>query len=243
MGTVLLADDSQTIRKVIELSFAGENIRIESFLDGQSAYDFLAENLVDVVLADVTMPGLDGYALCERIKSTPALKHIPVVLLAGTLEPFDAERAQTVGYHSSLTKPFETSELVRLVKQLLRSAPASAQARPSGGDGKAVSVRVNQVISQTSNQKEVSKVDKKNLFSLTPSQCHARPSFVDDYASPEALPVNETPSPDPVIEGNAAPVTLSQQQIDAVVEKVAARLPGELRRILTEVLQETSAVN
>ena len=245
MGTVLLADDSQTIQKVIELSFAGENIRIRSFLDGLAAFDFLTQNPVDVVLADVSMPGLDGYALCERIKSSPALQHIPVVLLAGTWEPFDSERAQAVGYNSSLTKPFETSELVRLVKRLLRSSSAdSRRSQFLGGEGGSVPAGPRQVVSQTSNQKEVSKVDKKNLFSLSTFQCHPRPSFVDEYSSSDSSSSANEARPN---SGSGAPgsvrVTLSEQQIAAVVEKVAARLPNEIRRILTEVLQEMSVVN
>jgi len=241
MGTVLLADDSLTIQKVIELSFAGENIRIQAFLNGLEAFDFLGKNSVDVVLADVSMPGLDGYALCERIKSTPALQHIPVVLLAGTLEPFDPERALAVGYNTSLTKPFETSELVRLVKRLLRSSSSARHSLFSSGDGGSARTVTKQV-SQTSNQKEVSKVDKKNLFSLTPVQCRPRPAFVDEYSIPDSGSADSS-NPDSGTAEASLRVTLSEQQIEAVVEKVAARLPSELRRILTEVLQEMSVVN
>lgn len=124
--TVLLADDSVTIQKVVGISFANEDVELITVDNGDDALERTRSCRPDVVLADVVMPGLDGYRLCEAIKSDPALRHIPVLLLAGTFEAFDEERARAAGAAGHVTKPFEAQALVDRVKQLLASPPPAA---------------------------------------------------------------------------------------------------------------------
>jgi hypothetical protein len=86
------------------------------------------------VLADVVMPGKSGYEVCEAIKTDPDLENVPVLLLTGTFEAFDEERARQAGADGHITKPFEAQALVDQVNALLaRSAAAatSAAAEPS----------------------------------------------------------------------------------------------------------------
>ena len=84
----------------------------------------------DIVLADVGMPGRDGYEVAQHIKNTPRLAHIPVVLLTGAFEPIDQARAAAVGCDGVLAKPFEPQLVIGRVKELLaRRAPADAGAR------------------------------------------------------------------------------------------------------------------
>lgn len=132
---LLLADDSPTIQKVISLTFEDEDFEVVAVGDGAQALRALAaEPPPDVVLADVVMPGPDGYELCERIKRDARLKNIPVVLLVGTFEPFNEAEARRVGADTVLTKPFQSiRNLVGKVGSLLggeskadESAPASA---------------------------------------------------------------------------------------------------------------------
>jgi CheY-like chemotaxis protein len=105
---LLLADDSVTIQKVIELTFADEGVRVVAFGNGDEALANLQEVAPDVVLADVFMPGKTGYQLCEHIKQNEQLKHIPVMLLVGSFEPFDEAEARRVGADDILTKPFQS---------------------------------------------------------------------------------------------------------------------------------------
>jgi CheY-like chemotaxis protein len=126
MARMILADDSQTIQKIVQLSFLGEPLDITCFSDGVSALDWIRKNGSDVVLADVFLPMMDGYDLCREIRTLPNVEEIPVVLLAGTFEPFDSVRAQRAGATAHLTKPFETSKLVSLVQRLLLDSPAFA---------------------------------------------------------------------------------------------------------------------
>ncbi|MBX7054753.1 MAG: response regulator [Pyrinomonadaceae bacterium] len=117
---ILLADDSATIRKVIELTFADEGIDVHSVADGDAAMKKFVEIEPDLVLADVNMPGMSGYQICEMIKQDETTSNIPVILLTGSFEPFDVGEASRVGCNSYFTKPFTSiRELVLRVKEYL----------------------------------------------------------------------------------------------------------------------------
>ncbi|MDX1388925.1 MAG: response regulator [Acidobacteriota bacterium] len=120
--TILLADDSLTIRKVVELTFTDSDFRVESVGSGQEALDRLETTKPDLVLADVVMPEPSGYEICEKIKTSE--KPVPVLLLAGTFEPFDEERARACGADGHLVKPFESTILLDRVQALLVPPPA-----------------------------------------------------------------------------------------------------------------------
>ena len=122
---ILLADDSVTVQKVIELTFHDEGMEVIAVGDGQEAIDCLERERPDIVLADVSMPERDGYAVAAFIKGTPSLSHIPVVLMTGAFEQIDEARAREVGCNGVLNKPFEPQMVIALVRQLL--------ARPEGG--------------------------------------------------------------------------------------------------------------
>ena len=118
-GTLLLADDSITIQKVVELTFAETEHSVVAVGNGRDLLARLDQVKPDIILCDVVMPDLNGYEICQRIKSEPATLHIPVVLLTGTFEPFDRDRALAAGCDAIVTKPFEAKELVATVEELL----------------------------------------------------------------------------------------------------------------------------
>ncbi len=125
---LLLADDSITIQKVVNLTFADHGMDVVTFSDGDSAVENLDEIKPDIVLADVNMPGINGYQLCELMRSDDMNKHIPVVLLVGSFEPFDRDEAERVGANGHLTKPFTSiAELVSTIEGLLSASAASAE--------------------------------------------------------------------------------------------------------------------
>ena len=109
---VLLADDSITIQKVVELILSDEDVTIDSVSDGFEALESLSRYRPDVVLADIEMPRMNGYQLCERIKGDPDMRSIPVILLAGAFESFDEDRARTAGADEFIIKPFDSSDLL-----------------------------------------------------------------------------------------------------------------------------------
>lgn len=127
---LLLADDSITIQRVIELTFADEDVNVAAVGDGQQAIDRIEADPPDIILADVGMPKRDGYDVAAYVKSRPTLAHIPVVLLTGAFEPVDQARATAVGCDGVLAKPFEPHMVISRVKQLLKAASGSASPRP-----------------------------------------------------------------------------------------------------------------
>ncbi len=123
---LLLADDSVTIQRVIELTFADEDVQVQAVGDGMKAIASIQADRPDIVLADVGMPERDGYEVAAFIKGNPQLAHIPVLLLTGAFEPVDEARARAVGCDGVLVKPFEPQMVINRVKDLL------AGRRPGG---------------------------------------------------------------------------------------------------------------
>lgn len=125
---LLLADDSVTIQKVVNLTFADEGIDVISVGDGDTAMQRISEEAPDIVLADVHMPGLSGYQICERVREDPSMRDLPVVLLVGSFEPFDEAEAERVGANGFLTKPFQSiRQLVTQVTDLIGSGSPSSE--------------------------------------------------------------------------------------------------------------------
>jgi CheY-like chemotaxis protein len=135
--TLLLADDSVTIQRVIELTFTHEDVRVVSVSDGRRAVQWMDGEWPDIVLADVNVPEVDGYALAAHVKQSPRLQHVPVLLLAGAFEPVDQARVAQIGCDGVLIKPFEPQQLVKRVKELLERpvmVPSGGFDRSQGGD-------------------------------------------------------------------------------------------------------------
>src|SRR3982750_3707284 len=116
---LLLADDSVTIQRVIELTFADEDIQVSAVGDGKKAIAAIQAERPDIVLADVGMPERDGYGVASFTKTNNELAHIPVLLLPGAFEPIDEARARAVGCDGVLVKPFEPQMVINRVKDLL----------------------------------------------------------------------------------------------------------------------------
>jgi CheY-like chemotaxis protein len=131
---LLLADDSVTIQRVIELTFADEDVQVHAVGDGMKAIASIQAERPDIVLADVGMPERDGYEVAAFIKGNPQLADIPVLLLTGAFEPVDETRARAVGCDGVLVKPFEPQMVINRVKDLLsgrRPAGLWTQAAPA----------------------------------------------------------------------------------------------------------------
>lgn len=121
--TILVADDSITVRRVVELAFQNTDLRVETVGSGAEALERLERIRPDLVLADVVMPEPSGYEICRHVKDSPS--PVPVLLLAGAFERFDESRARSCGADGHLVKPFGSAALHDRVHALL-DAPASA---------------------------------------------------------------------------------------------------------------------
>ena len=125
---LLLADDSVTIQRVVELTFSGENVQVVTVGDGEQAIARIPLERPDIVLADIGMPKRSGYDVSAFVKGRPDLSHIPVLLLAGAFEPVDDARAQQVKCDGVLVKPFEPQQVVARVRELVDGARGRAVA-------------------------------------------------------------------------------------------------------------------
>jgi CheY-like chemotaxis protein len=129
---LLLADDSVTIQRVVELTFSGEDVQVVTVGDGEQAIARIPIELPDIVLADIGMPKRSGYEVSAFVKGRSDLSHIPVLLLAGAFEPVDETRARQVHSDGVLVKPFEPQQVISRVKDLIESSRATL-ARPAAG--------------------------------------------------------------------------------------------------------------
>ena len=120
---ILLADDSITIQKVVELTFSDGDYEVTAVNNGSKAVQKLSE-----LRPDIIMPEKNGYEVCEYVKSHPEFRNIPVVLLTGTFEPFDPDRAEKAGCDAVVTKPFESQSLIHKVEELIAQSKTSASA-------------------------------------------------------------------------------------------------------------------
>ena len=161
---LLLADDSVTIQKVIELTFADEGVRVVTYGDGQEAIDKLEEIAPDIVLADVFMPSKSGYDVCEYVKQNEKLKNVPVVLLVGSFEPFDEAEARRVGADDILTKPFQSiRRLIDRVGALVSNPPSDEKEVPTAELPKAEEEAAEDQLRLNTGELEISTADTMPL--------------------------------------------------------------------------------
>jgi len=212
--TILLADDSVTIRKIVELTFGDTDIRVESVASGREALERLIDLRPDLVLADVVMPGPSGYEVCRAIKASD--RPVPVLLLAGTFEPFDAEQARDCGSDGHLTKPFDSRLLVERVEQLLARGIAD---RASGELASAADD------------------DLEAMFDDLASP--ERPEMIDAPPAPR----ENGDSGEAFVERMPGPPTLSPADIDAIARVVVERLSERvLREIAWDVVPDLADI-
>jgi CheY-like chemotaxis protein len=117
--TVLLADESTTTRRIVELSFPEPDVQVVAVSDGDEAIARLAQDPPDLVLADIALPKRSGYDVAAYVSTRQQLSHIPVVLLAGALDIVDELAIRRSGCRSVIRKPFDPKQLSTRIRNLL----------------------------------------------------------------------------------------------------------------------------
>jgi len=216
--TILLADDSVTIRKVVELTFGDTDIRVESVGSGEEALERIRAVAPDLVLADVAMPAPSGYDICRHVKASD--RPVPVLLLAGTFEPFDTDQARECGADGHVVKPFESGTLVQRVESLLYRATEPPEVE----------------VEERAAEKDLDEA-LETLAGVTTKQGAA------GSAGPSPAAEADAPADDPaVVEAVEAPPVeagLRPAELDAIARAVVERLSTEvLREIAWEVVPD-----
>jgi len=120
MSIILLADDSIHAQRMGERILRDEGYEVVSLTDGDTAAMRLADVDPDLVIADVFLPGQNGFELCRHVKAKS--RHVRVILTAGLLENFNEEDARNAGCDAILRKPFEASVVMETIRPLVREA-------------------------------------------------------------------------------------------------------------------------
>jgi CheY-like chemotaxis protein len=261
---ILVADDSVTIHMIVNLTFAGEDVSVQAVTNGERAFDTAREFQPDVILADVDMPGLGGYELCERLKADPLLAHIPVILLAGSIEPFDEERADRVKCSGHLTKPFATDELIGTVQSVCEMKPETpVMAAPTPLEKPYVD---SGLVSQRTRESFLGANRILDVFGilLPPEQpVDSVREIKQETLEPEALPETAKIEPEVILESTqesasgagpqqpaaepspeeVAEFELSEKTMNAIVEKVLRHLSREIvREVAWDVVPELAEI-
>lgn len=113
--TILVVDDSPTIRKLVSLTLEKYGHHVLCAQNGLDALNALKEAIPDLILSDITMPQMDGYQLCKMIRSNAVTKGVPIIMLSGKDGLFDKLRGRMVGATAYITKPFEIDSLLQLI--------------------------------------------------------------------------------------------------------------------------------
>ena len=130
MAKILLADDSTHAQRMGAKILTAEGHEVVTVSNGQAAVKKLSSFAPDLIVADVFMPGKNGYELCQIVKSDPQRSYIPVLLIVGQMEPYDPAEGKRVHADGLVTKPLESSDLVPLVQRLLASVQKPAPPAP-----------------------------------------------------------------------------------------------------------------
>jgi CheY-like chemotaxis protein len=134
---ILIVEDSVTMRKVMEMTFAGEDAELLAVESGERALQQGRDFAPDVAFIDASLPGIDGYEVTRAIKADPQLAGTAVILMASQHRPLDEARAAEVGADEHLLKPFDTQEAIDKANGLagradaLSEAPSIPVARPA----------------------------------------------------------------------------------------------------------------
>jgi CheY-like chemotaxis protein len=221
---LLLADDSLTIQKVVDLTFADEGVSVVCVNNGREAIEKLEEFTPDVVLADVFMPQVNGYEVCEYIKQSEKLKHIPVMLLVGSFEPYDEAEARRVGANDTLTKPFQSIRRLLDKVGILVSGRQPEELIPTAELPKPDDAPEPEVEKLTTAELEITTADTQPL----PAELR---HVVEEAAARASVETSEQS-----VAMAAANAVYSQQQADDTAE---ASAPAEVVKQAIEIKEET----
>lgn len=109
--TVLVVDDSGTIRKFVAFALRARGLRVLQARDGLEALETLAHEQVDLVITDLNMPGLDGFGLVRALREDPATAALPILVLSSLQSEDDVRRTHAVGADAYLPKPLDPARL------------------------------------------------------------------------------------------------------------------------------------
>lgn len=116
---ILIVEDEESLLKLESILLTTKGYLVQGATSGLSALDAVAEEPPDLILLDVMLPELDGFEVCQRLKSSPETRHIPVILLTARKTPEDVARGEEVGADQYITKPFKSAMVMEVIEKLI----------------------------------------------------------------------------------------------------------------------------
>lgn len=116
---ILIVEDEESLLKLESILLTSKGYDVRGVGNGQAALDALVEELADLVLLDIMLPEIDGFEVCRRIKSDPATRHIPVIMLTAKKSRDDMARGEKVGADWYITKPFKSAMVIETIQRFL----------------------------------------------------------------------------------------------------------------------------
>jgi diguanylate cyclase (GGDEF)-like protein len=132
-GRILVVEDDVSLRTILKMQLERAGYAVRAAEDGEQALRAVAEEVPDLVLLDVMMPGMNGYEVCQALKSDITTANIPVIMLTARSEQEDRIRGLTGGANDYLTKPYEVEELLVRVRNILQWSQLQRAANPLTG--------------------------------------------------------------------------------------------------------------
>jgi len=120
---ILIADDEPNIVLALEFLMKKEGYEVQTVSDGEDALHAIEKSPPDLILLDIMMPKLDGYEVCQRIRSDPSMKDIVIIMLTAKGREVEREKGLALGADFYITKPFSTREVVQKVREVLAGHP------------------------------------------------------------------------------------------------------------------------
>jgi len=241
MRKILLADDSLTIQKVVELTFMDEDYEVRSVRSAEEARARLEAGRPDIVIADIHVPGATGYDLCREAKDR--YEGVPVLLLVGTFETVDEAELAGCGAEAHLKKPFDSQELLRTVENLTARAAAGGEeaeqalARPAGFEGTAHVAAEPTAARETGSQEGGQEAAARPPGFATSAWAEAEPA-------PD-LPATTAPTPVPatVEQGADGGGALSEEDVERIARRVVEILGDRIvREVAWDVVPDLAEV-
>jgi len=117
---ILVIEDDELVARTIERSLRGDEFKIAVARDGENGIKIAHKRPPDLIVLDIIMPGMDGYAVCRELRADPLLSDVPVLFLTAKIKDEDKIAGFLAGADDYLTKPFNVDELVLRVRAILR---------------------------------------------------------------------------------------------------------------------------
>jgi len=119
-ATILVVDDEEDIRELLELNLVQEGYKVLSCETGEQALEIAGSKLPNLIILDLMLPGIDGLEVCKKLKNTLKTEHVPIVMLTAKGEEADIVTGLELGADDYITKPFSGKVLIARVRRILR---------------------------------------------------------------------------------------------------------------------------